>query len=190
MNGSDLKQRLLAAEAASPELERRYRERLRALTERRLSGVARAGHALGLVLALASLARLIQLFQTQGVASRPVAIVGLATGIAFSGGWAVAEAMVLRAGVERLFSHGAARMMLLAAFTFVLAGLMLWAGLAAPDPRQGALLILFGLVFWCAIGLPVLLIDAVRRTEARVRADVLRLELALAERAAGTEVRA
>ncbi len=189
MNGSRMREGLLAAESASPELEKRYRERMRALTERRLTGVERASHGFGLVLALALVARFVQLFVEQRAAGRPVALAGLAVGLAFSAGWAWAETSVLRSGVDRFFTHAAARAQLIVVFTFLLAGLMLWAGLDARDAVVGTRLMLFGLVFWCAIGLPFLVAHLVRGGELRTRADVLRLELMLAERERAGEVR-
>ena len=110
MNASKLRGGLLEAEPPSADLQQRYHERLRALTERRITRVERVSHAFGL------------------------------------------------------------------------AGLMLWAGIETPDPARGNQLILFGLVFWTTMGLPFYLAHMVRQNELRVRLDVLRLELALAER--------
>jgi hypothetical protein len=173
-----LREGLLGAESPSAELEARYRERLRALTERRVAGVARAAHVVGLLIALALLVRFLQLFAGTRAGARPESIAGLAVGLAFSVGWALAEGAVLRAGAERFFSHGAVRTLLVVVFTFLLAGLMLWAGIASPDAARGTRLILFGLVFWCAIGLPFLLAYLIRGSEVRVRIALLEMELA------------
>ena len=59
----------------------------------------------------------------------------------------------------------------------------------APDPARGIRLILFGLVFWCVLGLPFLIAYLLRHGEVRVRMAVLRLELQLAERGETREVR-
>jgi hypothetical protein len=75
------------------------------------------------------------------------------------------------------------RTVLLVVFTSVLAGLMLWAGIESPDPVRGLRLVLFGLVFWCVIGLPFLVSYWVRDSEVRTRMTLLRLELQYAERA-------
>ncbi len=182
MNGVGLREKLLVAESVTPELERRYRERLRALTERRLTPVQRGSHIFGLVVGIALAARFVQLFVQNRAEGRPLAIVGLAVGFAFSVGWAFAAAAVLRSGTDRFFTHRLARTWLVVVFTGLLAGLMLWAGLEARDAAQGIRLILFGLVFWCTMGLPFLVAQLVRGSELHVRADVLRLELALAER--------
>lgn len=189
MNESRMRDALLGAERPSADLERRYRERLQAIAERRLTGADRAGHALGLVVALLAVARVIQLFAQGRAAGRAEALAGLAVALVFSLGWAVASFVVLRSGVDRVFSNVEARTRLVVAFTFLLAGLMLWAGLESADAARGVRLILFGLVFWCAIGLPFLIAQLVRRAEVRVRADMLRLELSLAERDAASGTR-
>ena len=176
-----IKQGLLGAEARDPALEERYRARLRELTERRLGPAARIVHAVGLVLGLGLSIRFVQLMAALHATGRPEQWVGLGVGLAFSVCWALAEAAVLRAGVVRLFPHGAIRTALVVTFTFVLAGLMLWAGLSSADPNRGLRLILFGLVFWCAIGLPFLVAHLVQSSEVRVRASLLELELARAE---------
>lgn len=178
MKDSNLREGLLGAEIPSAQLEARYRERLRALTERRLTAAARVGHAVGLAIAAGMVIRFAQLFARVPAGARPETVAGLGVGLAFSVGWALAEGAVLRAGVERLFSHGAVRTLLIVVFTFLLAGLMLWAGIASPDSARGMRLILFGLVFWCAIGLPFLLAHLIRGSEVRVRIALLRMELA------------
>jgi hypothetical protein len=182
MSGNGLREGLLAAEGVTPELERRYRERLRSLAEQRLTAIQRGSHVFGLVLGLALTVRFVQLFIAHGPGGRPVEIVALAVGFAFSVGWVFASASVLVSGVDRFFTHGAARTQLIVVFTFLLAGLMVWAGLERPDAAQGVRFMLYGLVFWCAIGLPFLVAYLVRWAELRVRAEVLGLELSLAER--------
>lgn len=178
---SSMKERLLGAEARNPALEERYRARTRALTERRLGSTARVAHAIGLALGLGLSIRLVQLMVALGPGGRAEQWVGLGIGLAFCVCWALAEAAVLRAGVERFFSHGAIRTALIVTFTFVLAGLMLWAGITSANPTRGMHLILFGLVYWCAIGLPFLVAYLVRSSEVRVRASLLEIELARAE---------
>lgn len=189
MNTPNLREGLLGAEGHDPGLETRYRERVRALTERRLTGVARVSHALGMLLGLALVVRFLQLFVQDSAHGRPEALVGLGLGLAFSAGWALAELAVLRAGVERHLSHGAVRTLLIVGFTSLLAGLMLWAGIEASDPARGIRLILFGLVFWCVIGLPFLISHLLRDSEVRIRIALLRLELQLPERGQTREVR-
>ena len=178
---SAMKEGLLGAEARDPALEERYRARLRGLTERRLGPLARVTHAVGLALGLGLSIRFVQLMVSLHAGGRAEQWIGLGLGLAFSVCWALAEAAVLRDGVDRLFSHGAIRTALVVTFTFVLAGLMLWAGIQSANPTRGMHLILFGLVFWCAIGLPFLMAHLVKSSEVRVRTALLELELALAE---------
>ncbi len=187
MKESNFREGLLGAETTKAELESRYRERVRALTEQRLTAVGRVAHAAGLLIALALVVRFVQLFVAIPADARPEAIAGLALGLAFSVGWALAEGAVLRAGVERLFSHGLVRTLIIVVFTSLLAGLMLWAGIESPDAARGTRLILFGLVSWCTIGLPFLLAFLIRSIEVRVQIALLRMELARSE---SPEVRA
>lgn len=189
MNSSNLREGLLGAEGRDPALETRHRERMRALTERRLTGAARVGHALGLILSLALVVRFLQLFVQGEAQGRPEGLAGLGLGLAFCAGWVLAELAVLRAGVERHLSHGAVRTVLLVGFSSLLAGLMLWAGLASADAARGVRLILFGLVFWCVIGLPFLVSWWIRGAELRTRLALLRLELQLSEGGETREVR-
>jgi hypothetical protein len=178
---SRMKEGLLGVEARDPALEERYRARLRALTERRLGSAGRIVHAVGLAIGLALSIRFVQLMVSLHDGGRAEQWIGLGIGLAFGVCWTLAEAAVLRAGVEQLFSHGAIRTALVVTFTFVLAGLMLWAGIQSANPTRGMHLILFGLVFWCAIGLPFLMAHLVKSSEVRVRASLIELELARAE---------
>jgi hypothetical protein len=182
VNGSKLREGLLGAEPPSAELRQKHRDRLLALTERRITPAQRVGHVLGLVLALGAAARFVQLFLQHSAGDRPVALAGIAVGLAFCLGWSAFSIALLRRGTEDLRLHGALRTQLVGLFTLALAGLMLWAGIESPDPARGNRLILFGLVFWTTLGLPFFIAQVVRQNEFRVRLDVLRLELALAER--------
>jgi hypothetical protein len=182
MNDTRLREGLLAAETPSPDLEQHYRERLKALVERKLTAAQRASHLFGLIIGLILVARFIQLFLQERAAGRPVALTGIALGLAFSAAWVIASASVLQSGVDRFFTHTTARAWLVTGFTFLLAGVMLWAGLTTRDAAEGLRLIVFGLVFWCAIGLPFLLSHLMGQSERRLRADVLRLELMMARR--------
>ena len=182
MNESKLRVGLLVAEPPSEELQKRYRERLSGLTERPLTAVGRVSHIFGLVISLGMVARFVQLFLEHRANGRPVALVGLAVGLAFCLGWGVFSIALLRRGAEDLRWHSFLRTQLVGLFTLALAGLMLWAGLETPDPARGNQLILFGLVFWSTMGLPFYVAQMVQQNELRIRQDVLRLELALAER--------
>ncbi len=182
MKGPELRGGLLGAEPPSAELRQRYAERLRALGERRITGASRVVHAVSLAIALGLVVRFVQLFLQHRADGRPAALAGLALGLAFSAGWGAFCIQLLRRGKEDLRWHGFLRTQLVGVFTFAMAGLMLWAGLETPDPARGNQLILFGLVFWTAIGLPFYVGHFVQQAELRIRQDVLRLELALAER--------
>jgi hypothetical protein len=189
MNRIDLREALHALETRSPELERRYRERLKAIFERRLTGVEKISIAAGLLLALWLVFRFVQLLVRVG-AQAPLAILAsLAVGLAFSIGMVVFSVWQLQGGTEDVRRHGLARAQLVSLFTLAMALLMLWAGIEARDSAIGIRLILAGLVTWCAIGLPFYLTHLVRQSELRLRAELLGIELALAEAAERKEAR-
>lgn len=190
MNETRLREGLPGAEPASADLERKYRERMATITRRRITGIERASHVFGLVVALGTAAWFVWLFLQHRADGRPVAMAGLAVGLAFTLGWSAFSIALLRGGTEDQRWHGVIRTQMVGLFTLALAGLMLWAGLAEPDPARGNQLILFGLVFWTTMGLPFYVAQMVKQNELSVRSDVLRLELALAEAAERREVRA
>jgi len=181
LNGSNLRRGLLGAEPPSDDLQRAYRERLRTLVERPITAAERIVQATGLAIGLGLVVEFVRLFLGHRADGRPVALVGLAIGLAFSIGWSVFSIALLRRRTEHVRWHNYLRTQLVGAFTLALAGLMLWAGLAAPDPARGNQLILFGLVFWATLGLPFYVAQMVRESTLRVRQDLLRLELAIAE---------
>lgn len=183
MNRNSLREGLLGAVAPSPELERRYRERVAALFDRRLTPVERISIAAGLLLVLWVSFRLVQSFVRAGTGAPLVTLVGLAVGLAFCAGMIVFSVWQLRGGVEDFRTHGLTRTGLVAMFTAALALLMLWAGVEARDPATGIRLILFGVVFWTTLGLPFYLTHLVRHGELRLRVELLRIELSLAEAA-------
>jgi hypothetical protein len=186
MNESNLRRGLLGAEPASDDLQRAHRERLRALVNRPISTAERIVQAISLAIGLGLVVQFVRLFLQHRAEGRPTALVGLAIGLAFSVGWSVFSVVLLRRRTEDVRWHGFLRTQLVGVFTLALAGLMLWAGLGTSDPARGNQLILFGLVFWVTMGLPFYVGQMVRESTLRVRQDLLRLELAIAERDTAT----
>jgi len=189
MNGTGLREGLIGAEVTTPELERKYREKMQALVERRLTPVQRVTHVFSIALSFA----LVVFFVVQFVSLRgretAVGLAGITVGLLFSLGWGALALSALRRGKESLRFDGVVRMQLIWTFTVALLGLMLYVGMDSPDPARGGRLILYGLAFWVAFGIPTFVAQLVRQSELRVREDLLRLELALAqvvERANGT----
>lgn len=183
----NLRDALPAAEAVSPELEQRYRERLRALLERPVSAGERVFHAIGGIIALGTVARCVQLFLLHRADGRPIGIVGLALAIAFSLAWVGVSAEVVRSGSDRVFGNRRLRSVLIAVFAFLVAAVSLWAGLGAEDATRRQQLVAFGLGFWALIGLPTLVTMLVQEASVRTRMDLLRMEVAQEEaRRAGT----
>jgi hypothetical protein len=183
MSDVKLREGLLGAEGVTPELERRYRERLQALVERRATPASRATHVFGLVLSAGLVAFFVYQLVLAGSAASPILYLGLAVGLAFSVGWGVLAAISLASRKEDLRTHALARDFLVVGFNAALLGIMLWAGMTTADAARGVRVMLYGLAFWAAFGIPSLFARLLQMSELRTRMDVLRLELALARMA-------
>jgi hypothetical protein len=60
-------------------------------------------------------------------------------------------------------------------------GILMWQGWHLPDPARGNQKMLVALMAWCLAGIPFCISMFVRTVEIKLRTDLLRLELALAE---------
>ena len=189
MNGSDLREGLLGAETASAELERRYREAILGLVERRLGPAQRAVHVFGLLMSLGLVAFFLR--AGWGLLAHPTAtaIAGVAIGLAFSVGWGALALATLARGAEDVRLHAAMRAWLIVGFVFLLMGLMLWAGMTDQDVVHGIRTVLYGIAFFVGLGIPYLVAQQVGQAELRVREDVLRLRLTVAQLAERLEPR-
>ena len=181
MNGTRLREGLLGAESASAELERKHRERIRALVERRLGPAQRGAHVFTVALSLALVIFFVVTFLRLRGHETATGVAGIAVGLVFSLGWGALAVASLRSGTENLRFHAVLRSQLIWSFNALLMGLMLWAGMQTPDVTRGNQLILFGLVFFVGFGIPYFVAQVVRQSELRLREDVLRLQLALAQ---------
>ena len=181
MNGSGLREGLFGAEPASAELERKYHEGLRTLIERRLTPAQRGVHVFGLVMSLALVGFFA--FEFWALRGHPTAtgVTALAVGMVFSVGWGLLALASLRSGTENLRFHALLRSQLVWIFNALLMGLMLWVGMSSADVVRGIRTILYGLVFFAAFGIPYFVAQVVRQSELRVREDVLRVQLGLAQ---------
>jgi hypothetical protein len=183
MNGTGLRDGLIGAEATTPELERKYHAKMQALVERRLTPAQRGSHVFSLVLSLALTVFFIVEFVALRGRETAAGVAGITVGLLFSLGWGALALSALRRGSESLRFHGVIRTQLIWAFTVALLGLMLCVGMASPDAARGSRLILYGVAFWVAFGIPSFIAQVVQQSELRVREDLLRLELALAQMA-------
>ena len=188
MNGSDLRGGLLGAEAASAELEKKYREAILGLVERRLTPAQRGVHLFGVAMGLALVAFFVNALLGLPPHPRPTMIAGIAVGLAFSAGWALLSFASMRGGRENLRVHAMIRTQLVFGFTALLMALMTWVGMTSADVLAGIRVMLYGIVFFVGIGIPYFVAQAIRSSELRVREDVLRLRLELA-RAVGRQAR-
>ncbi|HVP14936.1 MAG TPA: hypothetical protein VMS88_05295 [Terriglobales bacterium] len=181
MNETRLRNGLLDAEPATAELERKYLESLRGLVERRLTPAQRGVHAFGLLMSLGLTIFFVAQFLRLPGHPRVTVVVGLAIGLLFSVGWGLAALASLRSGRENLRFHTVIRSQLIWIFMALLMGLMLWVGMTSADVVVGIRTILYGLVFFVGFGLPYFVDQVTRQSELRIREDVLRLRLELAQ---------
>ncbi len=181
MNGSGLREGLLDAEAASAELEKKYREAIQGLVERRLTPAQRGVHAFGVAMSLALIVYFVAGFLKLPSHPRVTVVAGLAVGLAFAVGWGLLSLASLRGGTENLRFHAVLRSQIIWIFVALLMGLMLWVGMTSADVVGGIRTILFGLVFFVGLGIPYFVAQVVGQSELRMREDLLRLQLTVAQ---------
>ena len=182
MNESRMRDALLATEMPSPELERRYRERLLAMTERRLTPAKRTALVILLLVMLGVAAWFVRMLVTYPAGSRVDGWISLPVGLILLALLAAYAISALRRGTEDLHQDGLRGMQLVGLCALVMLVLMMWQAYHQADPARGNHKILVGLVVWTVGALPVGMAHFVKQSELRVRTDLLRLELALAQR--------
>jgi hypothetical protein len=181
MNDPTLRDRLLAAEPLSPDLERRFRERLKEITERPLTAADRVGLVIGALAALATIVWFVHLLSPYPAGHPRLGLLALRIGIVLAAAFGLYAVLVLRRGTEDLRRDGGMLTQLVLGSTLVMVGLLMWQGRLLPDPARGNQKMLIALAVWTLAGLPYCVSMFVRRSEIKLRTDLLRLELALAE---------
>jgi hypothetical protein len=181
MNEPTLRDRLLVAEPPNADLERRFRERLRQITERRLAPVERAGLAIPVLGTLALIVWFIRLMSPYPPGRPEIGLLALRIGIVLAGALGACAVVLIVRGRESLRRDGTALTLLVLGSTLVMVGLLMWKGLHLPDPVRGNREMLVALLVWCLAGIPFCVSMFVRTSEIKLRTDLLRLELALAE---------
>ena len=182
MNESRMRDALLASEQPNPELEQRYHERLRALTERRITTSERVGLVIGLLLAAGVAAWFVRLMVTCPPDRKPFGLLVLAVGIVLCAGWAAYAIVVLRRGTQDLQRDSSMLGNLVMLSTAGMVPLLYWASIHQADPALGNRKLLVALLAWTLAGLPYYVLHVVREHSLKLRTDLLRLELAIAER--------
>ena len=182
MNEPTLRDRLLAAEPPSADLESRFRERLKEITERQITPADRAGLVVGALAALATIVWFIHL-QSPYPADHPrFGLLTLRIGIVLAAALGAYAIMVLRRGTEDLRRDGSSVLtQVVLGSVLVMVGLLMWQGRHLPDPSRGNQKMLIALAAWTLAGLPYCVSMFVRTSEIKLRTDLLRIELALAE---------
>lgn len=181
MNEPTLRDRLLAAEPPSADLERRFRERLGEITERRLTSADRWGLVVGALAALATIVWFVRLQSPYPEDHPRFGLFVLRIGIVLAAALGAYAIMVLRRGTEDLRRDGSALTQLVLGCTLVMVGLLMWQGRHLPDPARGNQKMLIALAVWTLAGLPYCVSMFVRTSEIKLRTDLLRIEPALAE---------
>jgi hypothetical protein len=179
MNDTSLRDALLAAEAPSTELESRYHEKLRSITERRITTRERVGMGIGLAGCVAFGALLVRWMIAYPAHfnpnARPLLWVWLGL-LVMLVHYSVAE---WRRGVVR--RDGALPAQVVGVCAVVGVALLYWTAVHTPDAARGNHKLLVGVLVWTMAALPYLIVHFVRESEQRVRTDLLRLELAIVE---------
>jgi peptidoglycan/LPS O-acetylase OafA/YrhL len=181
MNEPTLRDRLLAAEPPSADLESRFRERLREITERRITSAERTSLVVSALAAVATIVWFVHLLSPYAADHPRLGLFALRIGIVLVGAFGAYAIMVLRRGTEDLRRDGGILTQLVLGSALVMVGLLMWQGRHLPDPARGNQKMLVALAVWTMAGLPYCVSMFVRRSEIKLRTDLLRVELALAE---------
>ena len=179
MNEPTLRERLLAAEPPSADLERRYRERLQAISERRITSGERAGLVVAVLAAVATIAWFIHLMTPYPADRPPFGLLALRIGLILAAALGAYALNALRVGTVDHRSD--AGMQIALPSILVMVGLLLWQGRHLPDPARGNQKMLVALAAWTLAGLPIFIFHFIRTSEIKLRTEMLRIELAVAE---------
>lgn len=182
MNESHIREALLATEPPDSELERRYRERLLALTERRITTAGRAVLVIAVLVMLGMAAWFVRLLVSYPASYHPDGMIALPVSLVLIALLAAYAIAALRRGTEDLHRDGLRGAQLVGLCALVMLVLMMWQASHMADPARGNHKILIGLVVWTVAALPYCMAHFVKQSELRVRTDLLRFELTLAER--------
>ena len=181
MNETRMRDALLASEQPSTELERRYRERLSTILERRITTKDRVGLVIGLLGAVATAVWFVRLLGSPPPACGPIGVIALKWGLVMCAGWAAYAIAFLLRGTENLGRDRPILVNLVVVSAVVPIALLFWKAVHLTDTALGNQKLLVALLVWTMGVLPFCVAHLVRESGLQLRADLLRLELALAE---------
>lgn len=181
MNDDELRDELLAAEPASPELERRYRLRLRELLVRPFPPAERAGLVIGGLGAIGVGAWIASLLGSARTHSHPGGVLAGWAGIACCALIAVSSLFMLWRGKEHVIRDRRIMTGVVVGAIATMVAVAYWASAHLPDPARGNRLLLVGVLAWVIGALPCYVAHVVHQCKVEVRMDVMRLELAIAD---------
>ena len=179
MNDHMLRERLLEAEPPNSELEGRYRERLQAITQHRITRGERAGLVAAVLGAAATIAWFIHLMAPSPAGHPRFGLLALRVGLVLAAALGAYAVNVLRLGTANLRRDLSAQLPL--ACILIMVVLLLCQGRVLPDPARGDQKMLIALAAWTIAGLPIFISHFMRTSEIKLRTDILRIELAVAE---------
>jgi hypothetical protein len=180
---NEMRDRLVAQERRSKEMEARFQEAVESMTTKKLTARLRVAYGLGCVLGLFVAGLLGRSAWTAPpelpLLGRLVLVVGATFGIA----WAGISAYVLKRGSINLRTDENARHGLMWIFMVLMMTAFLVIGAQTDDRVLGIFLVLCGLVFFVAFAIPAFVSMRVNRMETSVCEQLLRMEIVLAEMA-------
>jgi hypothetical protein len=176
-----MRDRLVAQERRSVEMEARFQAAVESMTTRKLTPRLRVAYGIGCILGLFMAGLLGYLAWT---APPELSLLGrllLGTGATFGVAWAGISAHVLKRGSMNLRTDENAGHSLIWVFMVLMMTAFLVIGMQMDDRLLGISLILGGLVFFVVFAIPAFISMRVNRMEMRMREQLLRMEITMAE---------
>lgn len=182
MTPSNTRQALLSAEPPDPVLAARFRARLSELTERRMGTGERAGLSVVIAAGFGAGAWIVRLLVVPPAAAPPDGWIAGVAGLVLLAVILVQGILQVRRGVVDLTRGAGLRAGLVGSCALVMVLLVEWQGRHAANAAEGGRTMLVGLVVWNLAVLPYCIAHFVRTSELKLRHELLRIELAIAER--------
>jgi len=179
MSRETFREELLNAEKASPELRERYQKEVRNMLERKLTRRERIAWILMTFLCC----DLVVIFGWAALfaAETPMMRIWFGAGVAFAVVFiAFSAAMLKRGKLHRVRDEEASTRIGYAFVLIMMACALVWGGMM-EDRVVGISLVLGTFVFFVTFGVMPMILNRVNRAEWKLREDLLRIELELAE---------
>jgi hypothetical protein len=180
---NEMRNRLVAQERRSEEMETRFRRAVENMTTKKLTPRLRAAYALGGVLGMFIAGLLCYVAWTAPSGLPLLGRLVLILGAAFGAAWAGGSVYVLKRGSMNLKTDENAAQGLMWVFMVLMMTAFLVIGTQMENRMLGISLVLDGLVFFVVFAIPAFVSMRVNRMEMCVREQLLRMEITMAEMA-------